>query len=172
MSKTTRVLILGSGGREHAMVRALATGRQLALYCAPGNPGISMLAQPVAAAADDPLAVAAAARELAIDLVIPGPEAALAAGVADALAAAGIACCGPSARAAQLEASKAFMRTLTAQLDVPGPRFCVVSDLAALTRAVAGWDGVPVLKASGLAGGKGVFLWMSPSLNSKCPSLQ
>ena len=156
-----RILILGSGGREHAMARALATAAsepQVELYCGPGNPGIAELATILPLSPTDPPGVVAAARRQQINLVIPGPEKWLCAGIADALAAADIACCGPSAAAAQLESSKAFTRLLTAPLGVPGPRFAIVRDPAQLRQTIADWEGVPVIKADSLAAGKGVFL--------------
>lgn len=158
-----KVLVLGSGGREHAMVRALLSGgtRPPRLFCAPGNPGIAESANTLRLRADDVQAVVAAARSESIDLVVPGPESSLCAGVADALNVAGIACCGPSKAAAQLESSKAFTRTLTAPLDVPGPRFAIVSTQSELDAALARFAEAPVLKADGLASGKGVFLFDS-----------
>jgi phosphoribosylamine--glycine ligase len=156
-----RVLVLGSGGREHAMVRALATAQdacELRLFCAPGNLGISTHATNLPLRAHDVPAIVAAAKDLAIELVVPGPESSLCAGVADTLDEVGIPCCGPSRAAAQLESSKAFTRTLTAPLGVPGPRFAVVTDRAQLTHALRDFSDAPVLKADGLAGGKGVFL--------------
>jgi phosphoribosylamine--glycine ligase len=167
-----RVLVLGSGGREHAMVRALAATSPAAapddaprIFCAPGNLGTAECATNLQLRVDDVAAVVAAARRHAIDLVIPGGESSLCAGVADALAAAGIACCGPSQAAAQLESSKGFTRALTAPLGVPGPRFFIVRDPAELARAVRSFDTPPVVKADGLASGKGVFL---PDSHAEC----
>lgn len=160
-----RILLLGSGGREHAMARALRTTAGIDLLVAPGNPGLCELASAVRLDLDDPEAIARRAAELGVDLVLPGPESILCAGIADALRPLGIACCGPSALAARLEASKSFMRELTAPLGVPGPRYIILREaahLAAALRECATWarsrDGVPVVKADGLAGGKGVFL--------------
>ena len=157
---STRILILGSGGREHALALALSTaGRQhVELLCAPGNPGIAELATLIPLAGDDVAALVQAARAHAVDWVLPGGETWLCAGLADALASVGIPCIGPSQAAAQLEASKVFSRTLTAPLQVPGPRFVVVRSEAELDAALAGWIGLPVIKADGLAAGKGVFL--------------
>lgn len=157
-----RILVVGSGGREHAICRALDSGDDggapPALLCAPGNPGTARHADNVRCAADDIPALVALARDRAVDLVLPGPEGPLAAGLADALAAAGIPCCGPVRAAAQLEASKAFARTLAAAAGVPGPGFAIVRTPAELADRIAGWDGVPVLKADGLCAGKGVLL--------------
>ncbi len=115
-----RVLVVGSGGREHALCWALAASPLLtALFAAPGNPGIAELATCAAIAATDIEALVAFARANAIDLVFPGPEAPLAAGLADALDAAGIPCCGPTAAAARLESSKAFTKTLCDEAGIP-----------------------------------------------------
>lgn len=161
----TRVLLLGSGGREHAMARALRTAPAIELFIAPGNPGMQALGEVLPLDLSDLAAVARTAAELRIEVVVPGPERLLCAGLADALHTAGVACCGPTAAAARLEGSKIFMRELTAPLGVPGPRFTIVrtaADLGAAMRAVAAWGSVPVVKADGLAGGKGVSLPASP----------
>ncbi|OYV67911.1 MAG: phosphoribosylamine--glycine ligase, partial [Deltaproteobacteria bacterium 21-66-5] len=101
-----RVLVIGSGGREHALCWALAASPLLGtLFCAPGNPGIAEIATCVPIGATDIPALVDFARANAIDLVLPGPEAPLALGVTDAMEAAGIPCCGPSAAAARLESS-------------------------------------------------------------------
>lgn len=165
-----RVLILGGGGREHAMVRALASAEREppVLFCGPGNPGIAAMATTLPLRPTDIPEVVTATRRHRIDLVIPGAESWLCAGVADALAAAGVACCGPSQAAAQLEASKSFTRLLTSPLGVPGPRFAIVHDDAELARTLSGWDGVPVIKADSLAAGKGVFL---PDSKEECQDI-
>src|ERR1700688_4955814 len=106
-----RVLVVGSGGREHALCWSLAGSPLLTkLWGAPGNPGTAEMAENVPIAAIDIAALVAFAREHAIDLVMPGPEAPLVAGLADALEGAGIRCCGPSAAAARLEGSKSFAK--------------------------------------------------------------
>jgi phosphoribosylamine--glycine ligase len=157
-----RVLVLGNGGREHAMLRALRSAAEVELYCAPGSsgpgPGTEELATALPLDPGDAGAVAKAAVQERIELVVPGPEAPLVNGVADALAAAGILCCGPSRAAARLEASKAFTRTLTAPLSIPGPRFAIVKSKGELEEALRTFDSVPVVKADGLAAGKGVYL--------------
>lgn len=144
------------------MVQALATASSessdVRLFCAPGNVGTAEHATNLPLRADDVPAIVTAAVNIGINLVIPGPESSLCAGVQDALSAAGIACCGPSRAAAQLESSKAFTRTLTAPLHVPGPRFAIVRDRTQLVAALRDFSDVPVLKADGLSGGKGVFL--------------
>lgn len=153
-----KVLVIGNGGREHAMCRALATATECEVLIAPGNPGTSGCARNVDVSASDVSALVALARAEKVDLVVPGPEAVLVAGISDALDAAGIPCCGPSAGAALLEGSKGFMRELTEAAGVPGARFATVEKEAALAEAIGSWDGVPVVKADGLAAGKGVYL--------------
>src|SRR5436309_11164872 len=107
------VLVVGSGGREHALCWALAASPLLEkLWCAPGNPGTATLAENVPIAATDIPGLVRFARNSGIDLVLPGPEAPLVAGLADAMAAAGIPCCGPSAAAARIEGSKSFAKEL------------------------------------------------------------
>ena len=156
---TMRVLVVGSGGREHALCWALAASPLLdALFCAPGNPGIAALATCVPIDALDIPALVACARAERIDLVVPGPEAPLAAGLADAMAAAGIACCGPSAAAARLESSKGFTKEICAAAAIPTAAWdiCGSADTA---RAAIRRRGAPVVvKADGLAAGKGVVV--------------
>lgn len=153
-----RVLLLGSGGREHALAWKLAQSPQLsALLCGPGNPGTAKLGRNVPLKADDPDAVAALARQERVDLVVVGPEAPLVAGVADALAAEGIPCFGPVAAAARLEGSKAFAKEVMAEAGVPTADFQVFTDVAA-AEAYAVAQGRIVVKADGLASGKGVIV--------------
>lgn len=157
----TRVLLLGSGGREHAMAQALGTAPELELLIAPGNPGMARLGELLPVDLADVAAVARLSAERRVDVVVPGSESLLCAGIADALQAVSIACCGPTAAAARLEGSKVFMRELTAPLGIPAPRFAIVraaADLDAALTICASWGGVPVVKADGLAGGKGVWL--------------
>ena len=115
-----RVLVIGSGGREHALCWALAASPLLTkLWCAPGNPGIAQVAACVPIGVLDFPALVAFAKDNAIDLVVPGPEAPLVAGITDAMEAAGIACCGPSRAAAQLEGSKSFTKEICDAADIP-----------------------------------------------------
>ena len=152
------ILLLGSGGREHALAWKLARSPRCgALHAAPGNPGIARHATLAnGLTIDDGAAVVAYARTHAVSLVVIGPEAPLAAGVADACRAAGIAVFGPSAAAARLEASKAFTKLLCDEANVPTARYRSFSQLdeaLAYTRA----QSLPVVvKADGLAAGKGV----------------
>src|SRR4051794_20438580 len=116
-----KILVVGGGGREHAIVRALARSAHAPeLLCAPGNAGIAADAECLAEiAADDVEAIVAAARERGVELVVVGPEGALVAGVVDALEDAGVRAFGPSAAAAELEGSKAFAKELMREAGVP-----------------------------------------------------
>lgn len=153
----TRVLVVGAGGREHALVRALGrSARAPELLCAPGNAGIERDAECVAVAADDVEALVALARDRRVDLVVVGPEAPLVAGLADALGDAGIACFGPSAAAAALEGSKAHAKAVMAAAEVPTAAHSVV---ATVEEGMAAVERCPVvIKADGLAAGKGVVI--------------
>jgi phosphoribosylamine--glycine ligase len=153
------VLLLGSGGREHALAWKLAQSPRLSrLYAAPGNPGIAAHAECVALDPGDGAAVAGFARDFNIGLVVVGPEQPLVAGVADVLRAAGIPVFGPSAAAARLEGSKAFTKALCAAAAIPTAAYVDVRDEAA-GRAALDRFGLPVvIKADGLAAGKGVVI--------------
>jgi phosphoribosylamine--glycine ligase len=154
-----RVLLIGSGGREHALAIGLAADPSVDfLAAAPGNPGIAQVAQLRQVKATDPAAVAALAVELAADLVVVGPEAPLVAGVADAVRAKGVACFGPTAAAAQLEGSKAFAKEVMAAAGVPTARSYPCDDEAAVARALADLGAPYVVKDDGLAAGKGVVV--------------
>jgi phosphoribosylamine--glycine ligase len=154
-----RVLVVGGGGREHALCWAIAPSPLLSkLYCAPGNPGIAEVAECVAIGAEDIAALVAFAVERKIDLVVAGPEAPLTLGLADACAAAGVKCFGPSQAAARLEGSKVFTREIAEAAGAPGARWKRFEDPAA-ARAYVRAEGAPiVVKADGLAAGKGVVV--------------
>jgi phosphoribosylamine---glycine ligase len=157
-----RVLVVGSGGREHALaVRLAADDGVDALVIAPGNPGMRSLGRCVDVPADDLAGLVALAAEERIDLVVVGPEVPLVAGLVDALARAGVPAFGPTAAAARLEGSKAFAKEVMDAAGVPTAGWVATSDrteaLAALDRFAA--PGVPwVVKADGLAAGKGVVV--------------
>ncbi len=155
------MLVLGGGGREHALVHALARSPQRPeLLCAPGNPGIAADARLLEIAPDDLGAIVSAARDERADLVVVGPEAPLVKGVADALAAAGVACFGPGAAGAALEGSKAFCKEVMAAAGVATAAHTVVSGPAAGLDAIGRYPAV--IKADGLAAGKGVMIVASP----------
>jgi phosphoribosylamine--glycine ligase len=154
-----KLLVIGSGAREHALVRSLAADPSVTeLHAAPGNPGIAALADCHPVAAADPAEVTALAVELGVNLVVIGPEVPLVAGVADAVRAAGIACFGPSAEAARLEGSKAFAKDVMSAAGVPtgASRLCSTADEVAA--ALAEFGAPHVVKDDGLAAGKGVIV--------------
>ncbi len=154
-----RVLVIGSGAREHALCLALAADPAVTfLVCAPGNAGTAAVAEQRRVDATDPAAVAELARELAADLAVIGPEAPLVAGVADAVRAAGIACFGPSAAAARLEGSKAFAKDVMAAAGVPTARAYLCTSADEATKALDEFGPPYVVKDDGLAAGKGVVV--------------
>ncbi|MWA12169.1 phosphoribosylamine--glycine ligase [Streptomyces sp. BA2] len=154
-----KVLVIGSGAREHALCRSLSLDPGVsALYCAPGNAGIADVAELHPVDALDGSAVAALATRLGADLVIVGPEAPLVAGVADAVRDAGIPCFGPSAEAAQLEGSKAFAKEVMAGAQVPTARSYVCTTPDEIDEALDAFGAPYVVKDDGLAAGKGVVV--------------
>lgn len=157
-----KVLLIGSGGREDALAHALVRSPRLTkLYAAPGNPGIARVADCVALDTADHAAVVAFCREAAIDFVVVGPEVPLVAGLVDDLAAAGIAAFGPKKLAARLEGSKGFTKDICAKYAIPTAAYGRFGDLAA-ARAYLAKVGAPiVVKADGLAAGKGVTVAMT-----------
>ena len=156
------ILILGSGGREHALAWAVKQNPKCdRLIVAPGNAGIAQLAETASLDILDGMAVVAFCEENAVDFVIVGPEAPLAAGVADATRAAGILTFGPSAAAARLEASKAFTKEICDACGAPTAGYARFTEAAA-ARAHVQAQGAPiVIKADGLAAGKGVIVAMT-----------
>ncbi|MBM3586723.1 MAG: phosphoribosylamine--glycine ligase [Alphaproteobacteria bacterium] len=154
-----RVLVVGGGGREHALCWALAASPLLTkLFCAPGNAGIAEVAECIAIGAEDISALVAFAKDKSIDLVVVGPEAPLTLGLADACAAAGLKCFGPSAAAARLEGSKTFTKEVADAAGAPTAAWARFTDAAA-ARAHIREKGAPiVVKADGLAAGKGVVV--------------
>ena len=154
-----KVLVIGTGGREHALSRALARDPGVTeVHAAPGNPGMAQVATLHDVDALDGPAVAALATSLGVDLVVVGPEAPLVAGVADAVRAAGIAAFGPSAEAARIEGSKAFAKEVMAAAGVPTARALVCGDADEAAAALDELGAPFVVKDDGLAAGKGVVV--------------
>ena len=156
------ILLLGSGGREDALAWRLRQSPSCGtLVAAPGNPGIARWAECVSIDPCDPQAVVALAQERGIDLIVVGPEAPLVGGVADAARAAGIATFGPSAAAAQLEGSKGFTKDLCARAGIPTADYVRVETVADALAALDRFSIPVVIKADGLAAGKGVTVAMT-----------
>jgi phosphoribosylamine--glycine ligase len=154
-----KVLVVGSGAREHAIVRGLLRDPDVeAVHAAPGNAGIAEHVSVHAVDVNDGAAVAALARRLAVELVVVGPEAPLVAGVADAVRAVGIACFGPSEQAARLEGSKAFAKQVMAAAGVPTARSRLCESPAQVAAALDEFGPPYVVKDDGLAAGKGVVV--------------
>jgi phosphoribosylamine--glycine ligase len=154
-----RVLVIGTGGREHAIVRALSRDPAVSeLHAAPGNPGIAELAQLHEVKATDPADVTRLAKQLGADLVVIGPEAPLVNGVADALRDSGIAAFGPDAGAARIEGSKAFAKEVMTAAGIPTARAVVASTAAEAEAALNAFGPPYVVKDDALAAGKGVIV--------------
>jgi phosphoribosylamine--glycine ligase len=174
MATGRKVLVVGSGGREHALAWRLLESPSVAeVIVTPGNAGTAL--RPQQAPPGKTLRNAAGrAVDLAlaekVDLVVVGPEAPLCAGIVDDLAAAGVLAYGPSAAAARLEGSKAFMKEFAVRHGVPTARFERVTDVAQAQRAMREFPEPPVVKADGLAAGKGVIIPRShdEALSAEC----
>jgi phosphoribosylamine--glycine ligase len=153
------ILLVGAGGREHALAWKIVQSPLLTrLVCAPGNPGMAALTETRGVAATDVAGQVALAREMGADLVVIGPESAVEAGLADALAAAGIACFGPTAAAGQLETSKAFTKAFCDRYGLPTGAYEVFEAPEPAKAALDRFTAPYVIKADGLASGKGVTI--------------
>jgi phosphoribosylamine--glycine ligase len=153
------ILLVGSGGREHALAWKIAASPLLTrLVMAPGNPGMAALGELRAIKAVDVPALVVLAQEMAADLVVIGPDAAVEAGLADALAVVGIPCFGPTAAAGQLESSKAFTKAFCDRHGLPTGAYAVFEDAALAKAGLARFKPPYVIKADGLAAGKGVVI--------------
>lgn len=157
------MLVIGSGGREHALVWKIRHSPRVSrLYCAPGNPGMAELAELVALTPEDIPGLVRFAQVQRIDLTVVGPELPLSLGIVDAFEAAGLRIFGPRRQAAQLEASKAFTRQLLRDQGVASPTFHSCTDPDEAHRYVASLGAPLVVKADGLAAGKGVLICPTP----------
>jgi phosphoribosylamine--glycine ligase len=152
-----RILVIGSGGREHAIVRALSAETDR-LHAAPGNPGIAAIAETHPDTAPVPDQIIALTRKLRPDLVVIGPEAPLVAGAADALRENGVACFGPDAAAARIEGSKSFAKQVMAEAGIPTAASFTCTTAAEADRALAAFGSPYVVKDDALAAGKGVLV--------------
>jgi phosphoribosylamine---glycine ligase len=152
-----RILVIGSGGREHAIVRALSAEGG-SVHAAPGNPGIAAIAETHPQVAAVPEQILALARKLSPDLVVIGPEAPLVAGAADVLRENGVACFGPDAAAAQIEGSKSFAKRVMAEAGIPTAASFTCHDEAEAGEALAAFGPPYVVKDDALAAGKGVLV--------------
>lgn len=157
-----RVLVIGGGGREHALVWKLAqSSRVEKIYCVPGNPGISQIAQCVSMDIMNNKEMVSFALENKIDLTVVGPEAPLTNGIVDAFTASGLRIFGPSGAAARIEGSKAFAKELMKKYNIPTARFEVFTNAEAAKEYIRQCGAPVVVKADGLAAGKGVIVAMT-----------
>lgn len=162
MEKNKKVLVVGSGGREHAIVKALARSPQVEkIYCAPGNAGIAEDAECVAIGVEDVDALVAFARDNSIDMTVVGPEAALAVGLVDAMEAAGLKAFGPTKAAARIESSKEFAKQVMTKYNVPTASYEAFDDFNKAWEYVKSRPLPAVIKYDGLAAGKGVVVALS-----------
>src|SRR5947209_2945306 len=162
------ILVIGSGGREHALLWALQKSRQLKLFCAPGNAGTAQIAECVRVSATDVYNLAQFAEEKRIDLTVVGSEAPLAAGIVDEFERRNLAIAGPRRDAARLESSKAFSKDFMARNNIPTARYRIADSLDEAQTILSsgefgGFDSSVVIKADGLAAGKGVVVARSRS---------
>ncbi len=154
-----KLLVIGSGGREHALTWKLRESQQSEdVYCAPGNPGIAQEGECLPVDVNNPAAILALAREVKADLTVVGPEAPLVAGVVDEFERAGLAIVGPSKAAARLEGSKIFAKEFMQRHNIPTARFVVAEKFEQAIKALENFAMPLVIKADGLAAGKGVVV--------------
>src|SRR5882672_3520046 len=154
-----KVLVIGKGGREHSLVWRLHQSESVwKIFCAPGNPGINQIAEPVAISPTDFPALIEFARSKEVDLTIVGPEDPLAAGIVDEFTRAGLKIFGPSAAAAQLETSKSFAKSIMREAGVPSAEYESFTDLELARQYARARKAPMVVKADGLALGKGVVI--------------
>lgn len=154
-----KILVIGSGGREHALIDALGRSENVStIYCTPGNAGIASQADIINVAADDFAAIAQFCKDNDVDLVVPGPEAPLVEGITDALEAEGILVFGPSKAASALEGSKDFTKKLCDTYNIPTAAYGTFTDAESAIAYIKAQDTRIVVKADGLAAGKGVIL--------------
>jgi len=159
MATSARMFVIGGGGREHALVWHLAHAYpEASIYCAPGNPGIASLATCLPVSTQDLTGLVEAATSIGADLTVVGPEAPLVAGVVDAFAARGLRILGPTAAAARLEGSKVFAKDLMRRHRIPTADYRAFRDPTAAIAYARGLQGPSVVKADGLAAGKGVIV--------------
>jgi phosphoribosylamine--glycine ligase len=162
LARSERILVVGSGAREHAIIHALRRSpREPEVLCAPGNAGIARDARVLGISAEEPARIVEAAQREHVSLVVVGPEAPLVAGIVDQLQAAGIRCFGPTGAAAALEGSKAFCKEVMAAAGVPTAAYQVVTGVEQGLDAISRYPSV--IKADGLAGGKGVVIATDPA---------
>ena len=154
-----KILIVGGGGREHAIAWKLSQSDKVdKIYCAPGNAGIAEVAECIAIKAEDIAGICSFAEENKIDLTVVGPEVPLSLGIVDALAEKGLKAFGPNKKCAQLESSKAFTKSFLARHNIPTAGYKEFTDIAELKAAVGIFGYPMVIKADGLAAGKGVVI--------------
>lgn len=154
-----KILIVGGGGREHAIAWKLAQSQKVdKLYCAPGNAGIAEVAECVAIKAEDAAGICSFAKENKIDLTVIGPEVPLSLGIVDALAERGLKAFGPNRKCAQLESSKAFTKAFLNRHRIPTAEYQEFTDISELKKSVGIFGYPMVIKADGLAAGKGVVI--------------
>src|ERR1700722_7570498 len=152
-----KVLVIGKGGREHALVWRLHQSETVwKIFCASGNPGIDQIAEAVPIAPTDTAALVEFAKSKSVDLTIVGPDDPLAAGIVDEFTRAGLKIFGPSAAAAQLESSKSFAKSIMLEAGVPNADFATFTDAESARQYVDARKASVVVKADGLALGKGV----------------